>query len=347
MKKPKKLNKWDSVLALSLSWWGPGSFLDRYLAGKTYLEEEFWVVVIEWDYTKKDPERLYNNPKARADDLMKGFKDPNVKAIIATIWWEDSIRILPYIDFNVIRDNPKIFMWYSDNTITHFMCRKAWLVSFYWPSIMAWFAENGWMFDYTKNSVYKNIFSSDIIWDINPNDSEWWTNKRIERSNVEAQKIRRETMKTTGWRWIQGEGMWSWELIGWCIDVFPFMQWTVIWTKLDEWKWKVLIIETSEEKMSLSSFKRILRNLWSQWILNNINGILMWRSQIDYESWEQINYDETILSVVNWELWIKNLPIVTNMDFGHTDPMMVLPLWCNINIDCDNKKINISENACV
>ena len=84
-----------------------------------------------------DPTRLYNNPQARAEDLMEGFKNNDIKAIFSTIGGDESIRILPYIDYNIIMQNPKIFMGYSDTTITHFICQKAGIVSFYGPSIMA------------------------------------------------------------------------------------------------------------------------------------------------------------------------------------------------------------------
>jgi muramoyltetrapeptide carboxypeptidase LdcA involved in peptidoglycan recycling len=56
---------------------------------------------------------------------MDALKDPSIKAIISSIGGEESIRLLPYIDFDVIKNNPKIFMGYSDSTITHFMFRKA------------------------------------------------------------------------------------------------------------------------------------------------------------------------------------------------------------------------------
>jgi muramoyltetrapeptide carboxypeptidase LdcA involved in peptidoglycan recycling len=56
---------------------------------------------------------------------MAAFKDPNIKAIISTIGGEESIRILPYIDFELIKNNPKIFMGYSDTTVSHFICQKA------------------------------------------------------------------------------------------------------------------------------------------------------------------------------------------------------------------------------
>lgn len=344
--KPKHLEKGDIICTVSLSRWWPGIIPDRYNIGKEQLEREFWVKVIEWSYTMESPDRVYAHPEARAQDFMDALKNPNIKAIFSTIWWEESIRILPYIDFNVIKNNPKIFMGFSDTTISHFMFQKAWVVSFYGPSIMAWFWENWGMFNYMINAVKKVLFSSEIVWEIYPN-KEWWTNEYLNRANPENQKIKRKLFPSEWRRRLQGKWLHIWKLIGWCIDVFPFMQGTSIWPSIDQWKNKILIIETSEEKMSTETFERIIRNLGSQWILHQISGILLGRSQFDYINKEQINYDDFLLKIVNRELWLNNLPIVANMDFWHTDPMCVLPLWCNAQIDCDNQKFIITENACI
>jgi muramoyltetrapeptide carboxypeptidase LdcA involved in peptidoglycan recycling len=77
------------------------------------------------DHTRKSAEYVYQNPEKRAQDLMEAFLDPSIDAIISTIGGDDSIRIVPYIDFEIIRNNPKIFLGYSDSTITHFICYKA------------------------------------------------------------------------------------------------------------------------------------------------------------------------------------------------------------------------------
>ena len=344
--KPEHLQPNDLVCAITLSRWGPGACPDRYKAGKKQLEEEFWVKVVEWQYALESTEWIYNHPKERADDLMKAFQDPKIKAIISTIWWDESIRILPYIDFDVIKNNPKIFMWYSDTTISHFICRKAWIMSFYGPAIMAWFAENVGMFDYMVDSVRNILFSSNTVWEIIPN-RDWWTSEFLSRDKPENQNKRREMLTNEPRRWLQGTWVHSWRLIWWCIDIFPFMQWTEIWPTKNEWKNKILILETCEENMSIKAFERIIRNLGSQWILSQISCILLGKSQYDYINKKQINYDDSLIKIVNVEFWLTMLPIVTNMDFWHTDPMFVLPLWCNAEIDCDSHKFIITENACI
>ncbi len=344
--KPKHLEKDDIACTVSLSRWWPGTIPDRYNIGKKQLEEEFWIKVMEWNHTMKSSDWIYLHPEARANDFMDALKNPDIKAIISTIWWDESIRILPYIDLDIIKNNPKIFMWFSDTTISHFMFQKAWVVSFYGPSIMAGFAENWGMFKYMIESVKKTLFSSDVIWEILPN-KDWWTSEFLPRDKSENQEKKRELLPSEWRRRLQGKWIHNWRLIGWCIDVFPFMQGTEIWPSMNEWKDKILILETSEEKMSTDTFERVIRNLGSQWILSQISAILLGRSQYDHIDKKQINYDDYLLKIIDWELWLHTLPIVTNMDFWHTDPMFVLPLWCNAQIDCDNQKFIITENACI
>lgn len=346
MIKPNKLKPWDKVIALSLSFWWPWEFPHRYNIWKKQLEERFWLQVIEWYCTLKDTKWIYDNPQERANDLHQAFLDPTVKAIFSTIWWDESIRILPYINFDIIKANPKVFIGYSDTTITHFICHKAWITSFYGPAIMAWFWENGGLFSYMNDSIERTIFSNQPIWTISEN-SQWRTNEFLGWSNPNNQNIKRKLNPSSWRRRIQGEKKVEWKLLGWCLDVFPYMRGTKIWPEVNSRTDKIMFIETSEEKMSTIAFERIIRNLGSQWILQRIKWIILGRSQMDYKTWIQINYDKVLLKVVRRELGLNELPIVTNMDFGHTDPMFVLPYWVNMSIDPWVREIKITEEACL
>lgn len=73
----------------------------------------------------------------------------------------DSIRMLPSIDLDVIKNDPKVFMGYSDSTICHCACFRAGLVSYYGPAIMAGFAENRGLFPYMERSVRQTLFASE------------------------------------------------------------------------------------------------------------------------------------------------------------------------------------------
>ena len=101
--KPRKLQPGDKVATVSLSWGGPGTFPHRYQAGKQQLQEEFGLTVVEMPHTLSDAAWLNRHPQARADDLMAAFADPSIKAIISTIGGDDSIRLLPRLDLDIIR----------------------------------------------------------------------------------------------------------------------------------------------------------------------------------------------------------------------------------------------------
>ena len=133
--KPKALRPGSRIAAISLSWGGPGTIPGRYEIGKRQFEEEFGVTVLETEHALRGAVYLSKNPKARADDLMAAFADDTIDGIITTIGGEDSIRTLPYLDLDVIRKNPKVFMGYSDTTISHAACFKAGIVSFYGPRV--------------------------------------------------------------------------------------------------------------------------------------------------------------------------------------------------------------------
>lgn len=346
MIKPRCLKKWDKVATVSLSWGWPWAVPERYLIGKKQIEEKFGVELVEMTNTMQDPTRVYDHPEERAKDLMDAFRDPTIKGIFSTIWGDDSIRILPYIDFDVIRNNPKVFMGYSDTTITHFICFKAGIVSFYGPSIMAGFGENGWLFPYMVDSVHKAIFSSEVIWEVSAN-KDGWTNEFLPWNNPENQKKKRNLFPASSWRWLQWEGKVIGKLLWGCVDVFPFIIGTSIWPSVDEWKNKILFLEPSEEKISDTHFERIVRNLGSQGVLHVIKGIIVGRAQMDYQTNTQLNYDKQLIKIVSMEFGLKDLPIVTNMDFWHTDPMFVIPVGIEAQLDCDNKIFLIMENPCV
>jgi len=342
--KPRKLNPSDKIATVSLSWGGPSVFPHRYEIGKQQLQDEFGLQVIEMPNTLKPADWLYQNPKARADDLMQAFTDPSIKGIFATIGGSDSIRLLPYIDYNIIRNHPKVFMGYSDTTISHLMCYKAGLVSFYGPAIMVEFAENGGLFPYVSNSLRQTIFSNEVIGEVKP-CTEGWTVERLDWGNPENQNQKRKLNPSTGWNFLQGKGIRRGHLVGGCMEVLDWTRGTELFPKT--WKDAILFLETSEDAPPPSFVRYFLRVFSAIGILNQLSGILFARpgglvSPDDFEL-----YDQAILDVVSDENGLNNLPIITNMDFGHTSPIFTLPYGLQAEIDCDSQRFSILENAVI
>ena len=342
MLKPQKLKPGDKVATVSLSWGGSSLFPHRYQVGKEQLQNEFDLHVVEMPNTLKEANWLARNPKARADDLMQAFADPSIMGIFSTIGGDDSIRLLPHMDFSIIRNNPKIFMGYSDTTISHLMCYKAGLVSFYGPSLLAEFAENGGMFPYMVQSLKQTLFSSEIIGEIKPNTTVW-TVERLNWGNPANQTRKRKLNPCTGWKFLQGAGIHNGHLVGGCFEVMDWVRGTDLFP--ENWQNAILFLETSEEAPPPEMVTRTLRLFAAMGILRQLSGILFGRpgGEIPVKRFEK--YDEAILQVVRDEEGLKDLPIITNMDFGHTSPMFVLPYGVQAEIDCENQRFSIVESA--
>jgi muramoyltetrapeptide carboxypeptidase LdcA involved in peptidoglycan recycling len=339
MLKPRKLNPGDKVATVSPSWGGPSIFPQRYQVGKQQLEKEFDLQVVEMPNTLKDASWLARNPKARADDLMQAFSDPSIKGIFATIGGEDSIRLLPYVDLDVIRNNPKIFMGYSDTTISHLICYKAGLVSFYGPSIMAEFGENGGIFPYIVQSLRQTLFSSEGIGEIKPSTS--WTVERLDWGDTANQNRTRKLNPSAGWKFLQGTGIRRGHLVGGCIEVFDWTRGTELFP--ENWKDAILFMETSEDMPPPEFVRYTLRTYAAMGILHQLSGILFGRPYDNGDKFAE--YDQAILQVVREEEGLTDLSIITHMDFGHTSPMFVIPYGVQAEIDCDNQCFSILENA--
>ncbi len=341
MNKPEKLNKGDKVAVVSLSWGGLGDkdLIHKYYIAKERLEKEFGLEVVAMPNALKGSKFIYEHPEARADDLMNAFKDKSIKAIFTAIGGDDTIRLLPYIDYDIIKNNPKIFMGYSDTTVNHFMMNKAGLVSYYGPTIMCEFGEYVKMFDYTKEAVENILFNDSKNYEIKP--SEIWSNDFVlwkeENMHIAKKTIREEH----GYELLQGNGVVIGKVLGGCIDVFPMMIGTEIWPTLEEWRDKILLLETSEEQIGLDLVKYYLRNLGVQGIFDVIKGIIVGKPK------NESNYEEykDVYRKVMKEFNHEDLPILYNINIGHAYPIGIMPLGIDIKVDFDNKKIVINESA--
>jgi muramoyltetrapeptide carboxypeptidase LdcA involved in peptidoglycan recycling len=344
--KPERLRPGDVVAAVTLSWGGPGTYPHRYAAGKRQFEDEFGCRVVETRHALRDAAWIAANPKARADDLMEAFADTSIRAIISTIGGDDSIRILPFLDLGVLRTYPKIFMGYSDTTVTHFACLAAGVTSFYGPAFMSGFAENGGMHRYLVESVRRSLFSSVPVGEVAPNAG-GWTVERLEWSDLANQSRVRTLTPSTGWRWLQAAGRVNGPLIGGCLEVMEWLKGTPVWPPLETWAGAVLFIETSEEAPAPRDVTRWLRSYGAQGILERVAAILVGRpgghqlAVADHQA-----YDDAVLAVVRDELDLA-IPIVAGMDFGHTDPFFVLPYGVHAEIDCDEQRVSLVESAVV
>lgn len=345
MLKPKRLRPGDKVAIVSLSrgMLGEDMFIHKYHIAKQRLERDFGLQVVCMENTLKGIDYLYAHPEARAADLMAAFRDPEIKAVFNSIGGDDTIRLLPYIDFDVLRDHPKIFTGFSDTTTNHFMMFKAGLVSYYGVSVMCNLAEYGGINEYTRNMIVNTLFEPKQTLDI-PSAPYWHDDEdpRVMWCPENQNTPKPYHPEEIGYEVLQGSGVAEGELLGGCVDVFVELLGTSLWPSPDRWKGKILFVETSEEDMSCDTLTWILRNLQAQGIFDAIHGIIVGKParRSKYEP-----YKEVYRKVVGFEAGHPELPILYNVNFGHAEPIGVLPLGVRCRLDADRKALTLLEPA--
>lgn len=344
MIKPKKLNPGDTVALISLSSGiaGEDIFSHKVQIGKARLEKEFGLKVVIMPNAMRGIDYLDKNPQARASDLMMAFDDTNINAIITMIGGDDTVRLLPYIDFDTIRNNPKIFMGYSDTTVNHFMMYKAGLVSFYGPCVFAEFAENAAMHEYTKQYIRQVLFENNDNLSILPSPK--WTSEFLDWANPDNNQIpRKMTGDNKGYEVLQGRGIVQGTLLGGCVDVMPMIIGTELWPNKDQWENSILFLETSEEYPNPNSVKYLLRGLVAQGIIGKISGVIFGKPK-DEKYYDE--YKDVLRQVIGKEAGRKQLPILYNINFGHTAPICILPYGIKAEIDCAAGSFKLLESPC-
>jgi muramoyltetrapeptide carboxypeptidase LdcA involved in peptidoglycan recycling len=191
-------------------------------------------------------------------------------------------------------------------------------------------------------SLRKSIFSGEAVGEVKSN-TDGWTVERLDWGDPAIQQLKRKLNPSTGWKFLQGKGISQGFLVGGCLEVFDWARGTDVFP--EHWQDAILFLETSEEAPPPESVEHFLRVLAAMGILRKIAGILFGRpgGEIPVEKFEK--YDQAILQVVTHEEGLSDLPIVTHMDFGHTSPMCILPYGMQAEIDCENRRFSITENA--
>ena len=335
---PAKLSYGDSVAAISLSWGGAAVVPKAYSFGKKNIEELLNITIVPTPNALRSAEWLDRNPQARADDLHWALNSHEIKGIISIIGGDDLIRVAKFIDTKVISNNPKIFLGFSDSTIAHQLFLNAGVESYYGPALLAGFAEEGGVFEYTVNAVRNVLFDTKVV-KFTSNEASW-SNARHAWHEPENFCTPRPRHPFLPWRLLHGKDTVRGRIFGGCLEVLAFSFGTYIWPKLKELGDIILFLETSEEAPRPEIVARFLRTMASAGILKMVKGIIFGRpggesiSQNDF-----MLYDEMILKVLIDEEKMSDVVIFTCVDIGHTDPMMVVPYGRETIVDPSSMSI--------
>lgn len=312
--KPRKLTPDSKIATVSLSSGFVTDVPHRYEAAKRQIHQAFGWQVTEAPNAFRGSEYLYRNPQARADDLHWALSHPDIDGIISIIGGDDSVRLLPHLDLELIRRHPKVFMGFSDSTITLMQFLRAGVVAFHGPAMLTDLAEHGGIHPYVEFSVRHTLMETAPV---QFNAASEWTGQRVEWMDPALQEHPRQFEPSAGWVWLQGERCVSGHTIGGCIEVLDMLNGTSGWPAPEVWKGAVLCLETSEEAPPPSQVGYWLRNFGAQGMLSSARALLLARPHRYPEEWVPELYDwvkKVLWSMAGrtclwWRTWTLGTPV--------------------------------------
>ncbi len=339
MKKLQKLQKGDKVAVLSPSFAAPAIFPKVFELGLERIRDVFGLTPVEYPTTRK----LNASAEDRTRDIIAAFSDPEIKAVIASIGGDDQVTYIYKMSSEVFLKNPKPFFGYSDNShLCNFLFQHG-IPSYYGACVMTQFAMQGEMDKYTVENIRHALFGSGK-YEIGP--SEEYNEIGLNWKDETLLTTKRTYEKNTGWIWDtpkDGRGI----LWGGCLEsIDDMLRNDVPIPSLKEFENIVFMLETSEEIPSHGYVRRIIRALGERGILSKIQGVLVgrpkaWEFDQPFTKEERIAYTEgqqkVILETVR--AYNKNIPVVQNMNFGHTDPQIPMPYGGKVRIESNKRKI--------
>ncbi len=290
------------------------------------------------DYIKAHPEK-------RAEDLIAAFADDDIDMILCAIGGDDTYRLLPYLfEHDELRQvaKQKIFLGFSDTTMNHFMLHKVGIKTFYGQAFLPDVCEfSNEMLPYTKH-YFEELISTGTISKITP--SPVWYDAREVFNESELGKGTPEHINN-GFELLQGSPVFEGKILGGCIDTIFDMfdsgryadsvsicERYRLFPSAEDWKGRILLLETSEEKMPPQKYKNALLELKKRGVFDSVNGVLIGKPMN-----EQFfdDYKKLLIDTID----NPNLSIVCNINIGHATPRCIIPFGVQTVVDANKQTI--------
>ncbi|WP_191017937.1 S66 family peptidase [Treponema zioleckii] len=299
----------------------------------------------------KGLEYVAKHPEERAKDLLNALKDKSIDMILCAIGGDDTYRLLPYLFENdelknAVQENKKIFLGFSDSTMNHFMLHKVGLNTFYGQSFLADVCElENEMLPYSKKFL-EELLNTGKIDEITPSDVWYKARESYEPSQI---GVKRPCFPNKGFELLQGKPTFSGKILGGCIEtIFDMFDGTRyadspslcqkygLFPSVEEWKGKILLLESSEEQTKPDLYKKMISTLKQTGIFSVISGVLVGKP------FDEVYYDDYKKILVQ-EIANPNLPILYNVNIGHAAPKCIIPFGVEAQVDFNQQKIKFKN----
>jgi muramoyltetrapeptide carboxypeptidase LdcA involved in peptidoglycan recycling len=331
------------VAVVSASSGLPAVFPQPFELGLARLREEFDLVPVEYPTTRQ----MGASAADRAADLHAAFADPEIAAVIASIGGEDQITVLPHLDADLIRAHPKPFFGYSDNTCLLAYLAFLGIVGYHGGTVMVEFGRPGRMHPVTAASLRAALFTPgeyelSSVAEYGDESRDW-----RDPATFRAEPLMRPC---SGWVWHNPQGVVTGPAWGGCLEV---VAWLLMADRavapVQDYAGGVLFLETSEEMPPATEVYRMLRCMGERGLLAQFAAVLMarpraWSFANPASPQERNAYQADQRTAVLRALaeYSPQAMAVFDIDFGHTDPQLVIPYGGMVRIDGPAQRITVT-----
>lgn len=330
---PGKPKPGDRVAVVSPSAGLPQIFPAVYELGLRRLRDVFGLEPVEYPTTRV----MGADPRQRARDLTAAFADPSIAAVLATIGGDDQLTVIPNLDHDVLRANPKPFFGYSDNTnlLTHLfdLC----VVAYHGGSVMVHLGRGGALHPLTEDSLRAALFTSDW-YELLPADE--YTDESRDWGEAAYFDGPPRMFAGSGWTWTGPAALVEGRVWGGNLEILSWLLQAGRVGPNEAYAGCVLLIETSEEMPSDVEVYRILRNMGERGLLAQFSAVLVGRPK----AWElnrrnnpeqKRAYAAAQRAAVSRALseYAGSAAVVFDLDVGHTDPQLIVPIGGTARVD--------------
>ncbi len=258
---------------------------------------------------------------SRVADLHAAFADPDVAGVLTGIGGFNSNQLLPQLDWPLIAANPRVFCGYSDITaLQAAMLARADLVTYSGPHWSSFGMERH--FDYTLRAFTECLFADEPLV-LRP--AQTWTDDAWY-----ADQDNRHPQPNDGW-WVLAEGMASGRIVGGNLCTLNLLQGTPYMPSLED----AVIFWEDDYESAPRHIDRNLVSLLQQPDFGGVRGMVIGRFQ------RASGMSRALLEQLMAKPELRGLPIIANVDFGHTSPMMTFPLGGEVEMTADRAEPTI------
>lgn len=341
---PPPVEQGGSVAVIAASSGLAEKYPHVYELGIERIENQFGLTAVEYPTATRDSEYLASHPEARAADVMDAFRDPEIGAVITTIGGHDQLTVLDHLDPSVLQSNPTRFFGISDNTNLCLYLFNQGIVSFYGGTLMTTFASTGSMDEFSVRWLERALFS-DSLGEIEPATE--FADRDLDWEDPSNLDIEPQSEPNPGWEWRGGTDRVEGRVWGGCLPtVLGYLAADRYVPPLGSLDGAILLLETSERIPDPEQVRMELLPIGERGIFEAVDGVMVGRAKaqshhVERTAQERRAYREQQRDVIESVVTEYNpdAPIVFDVDVGHTDPEIPVPVGGHVVLDPEEDRI--------